>query len=270
MTSIARLTYEPPLRIIAWLWLRIFSKNVETRARWGVSSRPEYLFGLYNAALQAKLEKVEAISAIEFGVAGGRGLVALQQEAAAVEAALGVKIKVFGFDTGGGLPTFIGDYRDHPDEWRTGDFPMDVAALKSKLNLDRTELILGNVADTVPTFVARNDYPPIGFVSFDLDIYSSTRDALLLFKDETRRTLFRVVLYFDDIVSVFNHKWAGEFLAIDEFNDGHPMFKIDRWYGVKHDKPFPERKYWDKFYVAHDLKKISSFRKERSAGVLMI
>ena len=74
-------------------------------------------------------EGIPAISAIEFGVAGGSGLLALEREAAAVEAELGVAIKVYGFDNGpAGLPEFIGDHRDHPDKWRPGDFPLDEAS----------------------------------------------------------------------------------------------------------------------------------------------
>ncbi len=270
MATLSRLAYEQPFRIAAWALLRFFSKDVARRARWGISSRPEYLFGIYTAALQAKLEGVRAISVLEFGVAGGRGLVAMQQEAAAVEAATGITIKVYGFDTGGGLPTFIGDYRDHPDEWQPGDFPMDVDALKAKLDLSRTTLVLGNVAQTVPAFVARGDYPPIGFVSFDMDIYSSTKDAFQIFDAGQRKTLCRVALYFDDIVSVFNHQWAGEFLAINELNAAQDMFKIDRWYGIKHDKPFPERKYWDKFYVAHDFNMINAFQMRRDAAQMTL
>jgi hypothetical protein len=267
MAALSRLAYEQPFRILAWAWLRLTASDPEIRARWGISPRPEYLFGLYHAALQAKLENARSFSAVEFGVAGGRGLVAMQNEAAAVEAALGIEIKVFGFDSGGGLPNFIGDYRDHPDEWKPGDFPMDVPALKSKLDARRTELILGDVAATVPEFVERTDVPPIGFVSYDLDLYSSTRDALVLLNHTKRRTLFRVLLYFDDIVSIFNHQWAGEFLAIDEFNAHSADFKIDRWHGVKHDKPFPERKYWDKLFVGHDLARISAFSVAREVSV---
>jgi hypothetical protein len=270
MPALSRIGYEQPVRMFVWAFLRLFSTDVARRARWGISPRPEYLFGLYHAALQARHEGQKSFSAIEFGVAGGRGLVAMQNEAKAVESATGIKIKVYGFDTGGGLPTFIGDYRDHPDEWQPGDFPMDVDALKSRIDLSRTALVLGNVAQTVPEFVAHGEYPPVGFVSFDMDIYSSTRDALLLFQNGKRNTLCRVCLYFDDIVSVFNHQWAGEFLAINEFNEKHPMFKIDRWHGVKHDKPFPERKYWDKFFVAHDLQKISDFHLSRDTGVMKL
>lgn len=266
MSQISRVLQEQPFRLATWAWLRAFSRNVETRANWGISARPEYLFGLYHAALQAKLEGAPAFSALEFGVATGRGLLALQNEAIAVEAALGIKIEVYGFDSGGGLPTLIGDHRDHPDEWRPGDFPMDVPALRAKLDVRRTKLILGDVAETVPSFTQEAKHAPIGFVSFDLDLYSSTRDAMKIFADDLRKSLFRVMLYFDDIVSIFNNIWSGELLAIEEFNENSTKFKIDKWHGIKHDKPFPERKYWDKFFVAHDLDTIGQFSIDRNAA----
>ena len=82
-------------------------------------------------AEQANREGIDQISVIEFGVATGVSLLALERIAAAVEETSGVRISVYGFDAGpGGLPELIGDYRDCPDVWRAGDFPMDVEALK--------------------------------------------------------------------------------------------------------------------------------------------
>ena len=45
-----------------------------------------------------------SVSLVEFGVAGGNGLVALEMIADRIEHHLGVKTSVFGFDTGKGLP----------------------------------------------------------------------------------------------------------------------------------------------------------------------
>jgi hypothetical protein len=100
--------------------------------------------GVLTAAKQALKQNVKEIAVIEFGVAGGNGLVALQKEAQAVEEATGVAIKVYGFDMGPlGLPAFISDHRDHPDEWREGDVP----ALQPRLDA-RTTGILGNIQET--------------------------------------------------------------------------------------------------------------------------
>jgi hypothetical protein len=266
--TIARLGAEPPLRIFVRALLKRMPVSVRTRALWEVSRRPAYLLGIAAAARQAIKQRVPEISVIEFGVAGGDGLVALQEDAAAAEKEFGVGIRVYGFDIGNaGLPSFIGDYRDHPDAWRTGDFSMDEDALRSRL-ADRTHLILGNVRNTVPEFFASFEAPPIGFVSFDLDLYSSTRDALRILALPDTRMLWHVPLYFDDIDFLFNHRFAGELLAIDEFNRLNEEVKIDRWYGVRAGRPFPERPFLDKLYVAHDLAAISNVLLEREPVTL--
>lgn len=265
---LARLGMEPPFRILVRALLKKLNVSSKTRALWEVSQRPTYLLGVLTAAEQALRQKVPEISVIEFGVAGGNGLVTLQSEAEAVERETGIRIKVYGFDAGPqGLPAFIGDYRDHPEAWQPGDYPMDESALRSRLT-NRTTLILGNVRDTIPGFFKDFQPPPIGFVSFDLDLYSSTREALQIFRIPDKRMLWHVPLYFDDIEFLFNHKFAGELLAIDEFNEESSQVKIDRWYGVGMGRPFPERPFLEKLYVAHDLEAISKVALDRDVAVL--
>lgn len=267
-TALSRLASEPPLRVVARAAMRHMKLAVRTRALWELSPRPAYLLGLVTAAEQAMRQGVGEFSAIEFGVAGGDGLIALQDEAASVERETGVEIKVYGFDAGSaGLPTFIGDYRDHPEEWRPGDYPMDEQRLRARLDA-RTTLIVGNVAQTVPRFFDDHRPPPIGFVSVDVDLYSSTRDALKIFSLPASRMLWHVPMYFDDIDFLFNHRFAGELLAIDEFNQQHADVKIDRWYGVRNGRPFPERPFLDKLYVAHWLSAISQVVQSRPVSVL--
>ncbi|MGH8771560.1 MAG: hypothetical protein ACRD8U_08460 [Pyrinomonadaceae bacterium] len=253
---LTRLAMEPPFRMLAWGLFHVFKPSARTRAVWSIGPRHMYLLGVVTAAELATKQQVPSISVIEFGVAGGKGLLALQEEAAAVENELGVEIKVYGFDAGGGLPHLIGDYRDHPDIFRPGDYPMDEDALRSRLT-SRTTLILGHVAETVGGFFDKYDPPPIGFASFDLDLYSSTRDALKIFTRPNKRMLRQVPLYFDDIDQLQYHKFAGELLAIEEFNQENSAVKIDRWYGVRREVAFPERSYLDQLFVAHDLDAIS-------------
>jgi hypothetical protein len=267
-TALSRLAAEPPFRLVARAAMRYMKLAVRTRAQWELSPRPAYLLGLVTAAEQALRQREREFSAIEFGVAGGDGLVALQDEAESVERETGVKIKVYGFDAGAtGLPDFIGDYRDHPEEWRPGDYPMDEQRLRARLAA-RTTLILGNIAQTVPGFFVNHAPPPIGFVSVDVDLYSSTRDALRILTLPGSRMLWHVPMYFDDIDFLFNHRFAGELLAIDEFNDHSADVKIDRWYGVRNGRPFPERPFLDKLYVAHCLSAISQVVQSRPASVL--
>jgi len=179
--------------------------------------RPWYGYGVYHAAVLAQRLKVPEIAVLEFGVAGGGGLVAMEQVAAEVAAATGTKIRVFGFDTGVGMPEFS-DYRDLPYIWRKGHYRMDVDAVKRRLR--QAELVLGNVASTVPDFLSRLEIP-VGFVSFDLDYYSSTVAAFGIFEGPHERYLPRVLCYFDDVVgsdSQLHCEDVGELLAIAEFN----------------------------------------------------
>lgn len=254
---LVRLAMESPFRIITRALLKWLPISARSRSLWDISPRPAYLLGVLAGADQAAKERETDICVIEFGVAGGEGLLALEEAARIVEKETGVNITVYGFDNGSqGLPNLSGDYRDHPDFWKAGDFPMDVDLLKSRMS-PRTELIIGDVAKTVSNFVTNIQKVPVGFAAIDLDLYSSTRDALLIISHDSKKMLKHVPLYFDDIDFIINHKFAGELLAISEFNQINSEVKIDRWYGVKWERPFPERSFLDKMYVAHDLKTIS-------------
>lgn len=254
--GLRRLVKEPPLRLAAYGLVRLLPAGIRTKAAWDAVARPQYLTGLVAAADDARRQAIGSIAAIEFGVATGGGLVALESYAAKVEAETGVEISVYGFDMGTGLPQMSGDYRDHPDMWHTGDFRMDESALRRRLK-PRTQLIIGQLSDTLPRFMAEAAYPPIGFIAVDLDLYSSTRTALRVLTANERRTLRRVYMYFDDTETEFAHHFAGELLAIAEFNDESASVKIDRWRGLSYKRPFPERAYLQQMYIAHDLEALS-------------
>lgn len=187
-------------------------------------------------------------TAIEFGVAGGAGLLAMEQLAALIETMEDVKIDVVGFDSGGGLPA-PRDYRDAPHFWSGGDYRMDQEALRAKLQ--RAELVIGDVTQTVPNFVPR---APIGFVSFDLDYYSSTVEALKIFHLPPSTRLPRVLSYFDDTIypeDAFLNPFVGEELAIREFNESRAA-KICRVNGLSHIKSYTAA-WHDQMYVMHDF-----------------
>jgi len=181
--------------------------SIRAKERWDAVERPHYLASVLAGAHQAIREGVPEISVFEFGVAGGNGLVALQSYAERVELETDVRIRVYGFDSGEGLPELCEDYRDHPDQWRPSDYRMDRAALERRL-LPRTTLILGSIRDTVPRFVSEQRFPSVGFVACDVDLYSSTKDVLRLFTLPGRRLLRRVPMYFDDVDFFFNHSFA--------------------------------------------------------------
>lgn len=263
MSILTRLAEEPPVRLAALPFVKRFARDPKTRSRWSADPYPQYLVGLLEAASVAVNDKIPTITAIEFGVASGRGLLALQRHARTVEAATGVNVRVMGFDAGSGLPALTTDHRDHPDYWQAGDFPMDVAWLTEQLDA-RTTLTLGDVRTTVSEFMETN-HAPIGFVSFDLDLYSGTVAALRVLR--SGRMLRRTPCYFDDVYQSLNHAWAGERLAIDEFNAVNTV-KIDQWHGIRHDKVFPEKHYWDGMYVAHDLGAIGRYALNRPRRTL--
>lgn len=251
-----RIAAEPPFRLFAREIVRRTVRDPVTRARWSADTYPHYLAGLVEAASVARADHVPAITAIEFGVASGRGLLMLQGHARRIEAHTGIVVHVVGFDAGTGLPNLT-DYRDHPDYWQAGDFPMDEPALRRQLT-ERTQLVIGDVRETVGAFCLP---APVGFVSFDLDLYSGTAAALVVLR--TGAMLRRTPLYFDDVSASINHRWAGELLAVDEFNCASRDVKIDRWRGVRDDRVFPEHGYWDGMFMAHDLRAISEYALQR-------
>lgn len=262
-----RLAAEPPFRLLSRMLVRAFAKSAETRARWGADDYAAYQVGIVGAAKEAQSEGVQEISVVEFGVASGRGLLAMERHARAAESLTSVRIRVVGFDSGEGLPP-LGGYRDHPDYWQRGDFPMDFGKLTRQLEQRRTRLVIGNLADTVPAFLEEGAFPPLGFISFDVDLYSSTKDALAILRGSKRRMLRRTLLYFDDVNNFVSHSWAGERLAVTEFNQASEYVKIDRWHGIRADKPFPEWQFWDNLMIAHDVQAIDKFVLNRSTRVL--
>jgi hypothetical protein len=191
---------------------------------------PNYLFGLFSAARTARAAGASEFSAIEFGVAGGNGLVQLERHAAIVEQHYAVRIRTFGFDLGSGLPP-PSDPRDCGFASPSGEFAMDLDRLKARLA--RSELLIGDVRDTVPRF-RETSAPPVGFVSNDLDLYTSTRASFALFEGNTERMLPRVILYFDDMSDYPYTTATGEWAAIHEFNTSHSDRQIGHMLGLKH------------------------------------
>ena len=190
--------------------------------------RINYAWGVLHAASVARHLGVERISVLEFGVAGGNGLVALEL---AAEAAPGVEVEVHGFDTGAGLPAPV-DHRDTPYVHAEGHFPMDEAALRARLS--RAQLHLGLVRDTL---AAWSSGAPVGFVALDLDYFSSTVDALALFDLPAERLLPRVMVYVDDAVG---YPWGdtnGPRAAIAEFNAARTHRALDHLHGMRHMVP---------------------------------
>lgn len=198
--------------------IRTFSiGSLDFRLAIDALDRPQYAFGVKQAIYLATKLKLPKVSVIEFGVAAGEGLLVLERYAQEMGKRAGIEVEVYGFDTGFGLPAVL-DYKDLGYVWKRGAYQMDVDGLKSKLK--SAHLVLGDVRDTMSDFL-KSDHAPIGFISFDLDLYSSTKSAFQVFEGNDDAFLPRVVCYFDDVASdghQISCDRVGELLAIQEFN----------------------------------------------------
>ncbi len=247
---------EPdPARLIL---LRLLDKkfrflDFETSINIGSIDRPAYAFGLLNAARLARRLGYPRFSAIEFGVAGGNGLLALERLAAQVTKLTGVGVDIYGFDAGAGMPAPV-DYRDLPYLWQAGYFKMDVAALQARLGA--AKLVLGPVKETLSSF-AETSPAPVGFIAFDLDYYSSTIDAMKVLDFDEAFLMPRIVCYFDDLVGVVEHafnEFTGELLAIADFNAAHPHQKISPVRGMRFFDGAIPRGWHEQIYIAHHFR----------------
>jgi hypothetical protein len=240
-----------PQRILLKIWKSLGTASFHSKLDYDLFERPHYAYCLASAARLARQLGRTRISALEFGVAGGRGLLALEALCPEVEREYGVEIEIWGFDTGEGLPLPV-DYRDLPYIWRQGFYRMDQAALRAKLR--RARLVLGNVSDTVPGFVDTHTPAPVGAVFLDLDFWSSTRDALRLFAGPAETMLPRVFCYCDDVLSIDGGgvlcEDVGQLRAISDYNGQSEMRKLRRIAGL--DSTRRLRAAWNtQIYVHH-------------------
>lgn len=218
------------LRLLARKFARYWEnkdKNYRQKEKRGQIARPYFAYGLLKAADVAAFFGAQRVTACEFGVARGDGLINMTDVAAQVTHETGIGFDIFGFDTGTGL-TAIDGYRDHPEIWTQGDYPMtDPDSLIKKL-AGKAQLVLGDIADTVPDFTSSlSSRSPLGFIAVDVDIYSSTAQALRCLLGPCDRYNPAVSIYFDDVSHFFANRYCGELLAIDEFNAANAFRKID-------------------------------------------
>lgn len=213
--------------------------------------RPHFVWGVLQGAHLAQALQIKHISCIEFGVAGGNGLLSLERIAAHVEKLLGIRIDVYGFDTGKGLPK-PEDYRDLPNLFVERQYSMDVEQLQKRLK--KAQLVLGLLENTIGPFIESSP-APVAFISFDVDYYSSTMEAFRLLEADQKVLLPRIQCYFDDIMGFTHSEFNGERLAISKFNCTHPMRKISPIYGLRHFVPPPhDRAIWtEMMFLAHNF-----------------
>lgn len=185
--------------------------------------RLNYAFCMLRAAQEAASLGYKSISAIEFGVADGHGLVQCEWHSRMVERLTGVEIEVYGFDGGEGLPEIEKSYKNAPYRWKQGDYLMR-APEALKQHLTKAELVIGDIAETSKTFFEKYNPAPIGAMFIDVDLYSSTVPILDMLKDKDKFFLPRIHMYFDDLA--WYETETGEALAIREFNESSGFNKI--------------------------------------------
>jgi len=238
-------------KILRFLFRKFQLGKYSTRLSLNIIPRPEYGYCLFQAAKLAQKLGYKTISVIEFGVAGGNGLVNLELHATKIKEQLGIELEIYGFDTGFGLPKPT-DYRDLPYHWKEGFYKVDLDKLTTKLS--KSKLVIGDVEKTVDSFVKSYAPAPIGAIIFDLDYYSSTKNALKLLSNNPDGFLPRVFTYFDDVLGgeiELYGEHTGERLAIDEFNSESNDVKISIPYYLRVD---PAHQWHQKIWVCHFFK----------------
>ncbi len=213
--------------------------------------RQQYAFPILWAADSAKRQNIRRISLIEFGVASGAGLLNMCSIAEHVTKATGVEFDIYGFDTGEGLPVAL-DYGDLPENFQKGDYPaLGLEQLKKALP-DNAHLILGDIKESLPAFLRGiSQDRPIGFVSVDVDYYSSAKHCLNLFVGDATSYLPVTLVYLDDIEPVGCNPWTGEYLAVNEFNTDNELRKIAPFNFLRAKRIFKNVAWIDRMYAAH-------------------
>ncbi|MFC5143549.1 hypothetical protein ACFPP6_02420 [Streptomyces aureoversilis] len=220
--------------------------------RFGLVERPHYAYGVRRATELAARLGHRGVTVVEFGVAGGNGLLALAEHARYYAAATGVAVRVVGFDSGAGMPA-AKDPRDLPYLFGPGFYTMDHDRLRARLGT--AELVIGDLAETLPAYLDTHAHllrdHPVGFVSLDLDYCSSTNTALGLFRGPAHEHLLpRVTCYLDDLPGTIEQ--IGEAAAIADFNTAHTDRPIGRVLGLRAFTPF-DPPWADQIYVHHRL-----------------
>jgi hypothetical protein len=245
---IERLTEPLHLNLLS-LFVAVLG-DYRAKVEWDLVVRQQYAFPILYAADAAKRHGFKQVTVVEMGVAGGAGLLNMCRIAERTRAATGIDVRVVGFDTGKGMPPAV-DYRDLPECFQEGDFPMDFLRLQASLP-PFAELIIGDIAETVPQFVTRlSPEAPLGFVAVDVDYYSSAKLALQILSGDVRGLLPLVPVYLDDIGVDGSNPWTGELLAVNEFNAEHELRKIAPYTLLRSRRIFKNTQWIDRMFAAH-------------------
>lgn len=245
-----RLTEPLHLNVIS-IFIFLFG-SLRKKIAFDLVIRQQHAYALLNVADQAKSLGYSKATIMEFGVAAGAGLLNLQKLAKQVTRETGISFDLYGFDTGTGMPQ-PQSYKDHPEIYQAGDFPMDFSLLSSELET-HTKLIIGQLSETVKSF-SELDFTaaPIGFISIDVDYYSSTVDALKVLELNPENYLPRVLIYLDDLEDQSHNSYCGEQAAVSEFTARNSMRPIEKHPFLRGYRIFKNARWIDHIYQCHIL-----------------
>ena len=245
-----------------------FRKKIE----YDLISREPYDFGVDKAfSIVRGIEGKKRLVLIEFGVAQGAGLQNLVYLSKRLSIEHGIDVKIAGFDSGKGMPTPV-DYRDHPEKYYTGDYPMLCKDDLIRSLPNNVKLYLGDIEETLESFISElgeNDI--VAFVSVDVDYYSSTIKCLKLLKRLPLRNLpSSCVMYLDDINNIDHNEFCGELLAVKEFNDENTHRKITPMNNLRSWRIFKNTLWADQMFFLHVLEheKRSALQKNKKLAIL--
>ena len=206
---------EPLIYNLVSIFVLLFG-SFRQKIKYDLVPRQPYAFSLDLAFSEAQKLNITHLSFFEFGVASGAGIFNLYSIASKLSSIYSIDFTIYGFDTGEGMPHAI-DYRDHPEKYMFGDFPP--LNLKSADLPPKTHVIYGNINSTLIPFVKNLSNTKIGFVSVDVDYYSSTVPCLQMLLESSELFLPKVPLYLDDSNQPDHNPFCGELLAVSEFNN---------------------------------------------------
>ncbi|NRD20754.1 hypothetical protein HNV08_11900 [Winogradskyella eckloniae] len=262
-TRIYKERLSEPLHLNLISFFVLLFGSFRSKVLYDLVLRPHHAFSILKAADQAKERGFSEISVLEFGVAHGSGLMNMIKVAEKVTKTTGIKINIYGFDTGKGMPEPV-DYRDHPEYYNTGDFPMNRDLLEDRIK-GKAQLFIGPIKETLKEFLkTTSSETPIGFVSIDVDYYSSTMEVLELFKEDPNLFLPLTYIYFDDIFMENHNDKSGELLAIKEFNDTQKLRNIVYHKFLVNKRLFKNSNWTKQIYYLHVLDHPYRFETQRN------
>jgi ketosteroid isomerase-like protein len=215
----------------------------------------------------AKTAGLSKVTMVEFGVAEGTGLMNLCTIAKKVSVISDIDFEIVGFDTGVGMPP-ARDYRDHPDLYQKGDFPMKGREALEKVLPPNARIIFGQLSDTVPAFIeSLSPRTPLGFVVIDVDYFSSATMAFrLLTHPDPNKYLPLATVYVDNVLAPSHNDWCGELLAVREFNDNQPKRKLARDGFIRSRRIFKNAIWLDQMFLLHMFDHPSDATRNRSSA----